>query len=509
MTSSSPLLEEGRQERATSAVLDTHHRLASIPRLRLKGGDDNMLKLGGGMCCCLVICLLLFSSMFSAVILPNHVGIQYNSLTKHTDTSKTFPPGRYWQGPFNKYIMFPTTLQVVHLEMVSRTNEGFPIDLTVTVQYRLQRDKIIELYKEFNIKYEQVFIRNIRDSMMRAISEYSAQDFYQIRKKILDEMETIARARLDTTYAEVWSIQFDDVAQSTQFESTLLQAQMQNWYARTKMKEQEVSAVKAHTAVIRAQFDKNISIVNSTATSECAFITSTASAQASIYTQEADANATLIIDQAKATGTRIVQEALAKAELVYQTALAESNSFVLREKAHADQRNTAVQGLQLKYWKNIVGLSETGLVEFQKIGGQAYKQLEDVNFLFGFENTYATADVGKLSQNAMPTVSSDPPPQQLQAASPSMAQAVELAAITGHAAGSAAAGSGSSSQLSSNIASGAAAALRASAPGRALSDLPALGNADGSDATRLEQEWAQELHMNPLQMPQWETFMEL
>lgn len=492
--SDSPLLEEGRRQEQSADLLvgqPSQRRSGRLAGLRLRGGEDEEYIVAGACGSCLCI-MFLVVFMFTSAVMPNHMGIKYNSLTKHSDLTATYGPGRHWSSPTTSYILFPTTLQNVHLQMISRTNEGFPITLEVTVQYRLMQDKIVEIYKEFNIKYEQVYIRNIRDQLMKVISDYSASDFYAIRGEILTKMKKLLVQRLAKTYAEIWDIQFNDVAQSTGFEQTLLRAQLQNWFAKTKMQEQKVSAVKAHTAVIKAIFDANISNVNSTATNECAFLTSKASAQASIYLQEAEANATLLIDQAKANGTRIVQESSALAELVFQKASAEGNGLVLTEKAHADQRETQLQGLQMHYWKTIVGLSDTALVAFQKLVGDAYKQLEDVTFLFGFKNTYATADVSK--------------PSATQAGSPSTARAIELAAITGNAAGAAAANVVPDSPPSVAAGSGSAATWgvtalpAASAPPRALA---------ATETKSLSEELADELRVNPLKMPEWETMMEL
>merc|ERR1712157_688449 len=98
------------------------------------------------------------------------------------------------------------------------------------------------------------------------------------------------------------------------------------------------------------------------------------------------------------------------------------NAEVLAERAEANMRKVKLQGLRLQYWKEKMGLSEDGMVQFQRLLG-SYKHLEDVKFLFGFENTYATAE-------ASPGAAA---PAAVGAGGSGMARDVEMAAISGAA----------------------------------------------------------------------------
>merc|ERR1712129_474067 len=160
---------------------------------------------------------------------------------------------------------------------------------------------------------------------------------------------------------------------------------------------QQVSAIQAKTSVLKAVFDMNISVINSTATADCKYIISAADAKSNNYQNEANANATLITDRANAAASTIKREASADAELSYQQAVAAGGGHVLRERAEATVRTKQLQGLRLKYWKEVVGLSQDGLIKFQRLLG-SYRHLENVKFLFGFENTYATAEASNVAR---------------------------------------------------------------------------------------------------------------
>lgn len=400
------------------------------------------------MSMCGLICILAVPIAWwnmSAIIPPNHVGIRYNAFSKAVDYSDYFVPGRHFAGPMVSFILFPTSILNSQMELVSRTSEGYPLTLKMSFQYQIIPEHVLELYRAYNVKYELVIVRNARDAMMKAVSQYSATDFFMKRQSIIDDMHKLLQERLIQSYVNCWWIQFDDVQQSHTFEDNLLRAQLQEWFVYTKEAQQIVSAIQANTSVLKAEFEKNISIVNSTAIADCALLISKAEAQAQVFLREAEANATLMVDSAQATSSTIVRQTAATGELKYQAASAEGNKLKLTEEASANKRSVALEGLRLKYWKELLGLSAAGLVQLQRIVGNSYKKLEDVNFFFGFENSYATAD-GNAAAKA-------------PSARTSAARVAELAAIGGGEAGAAAANA-------------VEAGSHSAGSGRALSEVP-------------------------------------
>jgi len=415
----SPLLEEGQTGRVDSG----NARQRGYPRLRGGDGDEIMYGLAGCCVCSIFLVVICWINFMYAVVPPNHVGISFNTWSKQVDYSQVYQPGRVFSGPFYTYIIFPLNTQNVNLGSQSlRTSDGYPLKLNMDFQYQLMPDKILQLYKHYTVKYEAIFMRNVRTAMMKTMSEYGASDLFKRRSDILDDMRNRADKVLRESFATCWGIQIDDVKQSDRFEQTLLNTQLQIWYANTKRAEQKVSGIKAKTSVLKAEFDKNTSVVNSAAAAKCKFIISAADAESNNYQNEAQANATLITDQAQAAGSTMTREATADAELDYQEAVALGNGNVLRERAEAAVNMKKLVGLRLGYWRDLVGLSADGLVKFQRLLG-SYKHLENVKFLFGFENTYATAEASNAGRGGAPAA----------------ANFVEMAAVGGAAAATSAA----------------------------------------------------------------------
>jgi len=346
---------------------------------------------GAAACCACAVTTYLLLLGTSAVVLPNTIGIRMSSITNKVDLSTTYPAGRHWFQPFSKFVIFPLNVQNVPMRLTTRTAEGYPLDIKAEFQYQLLPEKVTDLYNHYTINYEQVYQRNVRAAMMKAMSDYDAPAIFKKRADILRDMETRVDQVLRESYAMCWGVQFDDVKQPEAFEKTLLLTQLQEWFSKQKLAEQHISAIQAKTQVLKAEFNKNISVVSSTADNRCQYIMSAATAQSSNYENEAKSNATLLTDRATAQGSVIQREAVAHAELKYQESLAEGNAEVLKEQAEATMRKTQLEGLRLAYWKEHMQLTAAGLVQFQKLLG-SYEKLNNVTFLFGFENAYATAD---------------------------------------------------------------------------------------------------------------------
>lgn len=64
------------------------------------------------------------------------------------------------------------------------TNEGLPIDLDITVFYRLQEDKASDVYRELGVNYQEKIIRpEIRSAIREVVAKYSAKEIYSEKRQ--------------------------------------------------------------------------------------------------------------------------------------------------------------------------------------------------------------------------------------------------------------------------------------------------------------------------------------
>ena len=58
---------------------------------------------------CVLLVILIFMLISIGTVEPIEFGIIYNAITKKVDTENVYPGGWYLIGPFNSFIVFPST----------------------------------------------------------------------------------------------------------------------------------------------------------------------------------------------------------------------------------------------------------------------------------------------------------------------------------------------------------------------------------------------------------------
>lgn len=63
------------------------------------------------------------------------------------------------------------------------TNEGLPIDLDITVFYRLKEEKASDVYRELGVNYQEKIIRpEIRSTIREVVARYTAKEIYSEKR---------------------------------------------------------------------------------------------------------------------------------------------------------------------------------------------------------------------------------------------------------------------------------------------------------------------------------------
>lgn len=371
--------------------------------------------------CCAAVCLLVFVIVFPLsfnYVPPNHVGIKLQN--KKADPSATYPEGRYFMGPAVSFYLFPTTVRTVELKVTARASDAYPLSLTFTFQYILDKDKIMDLYNRHSKNYEKVYHRIAKEAVMKAIGGYTSGAFYEQRGKVLDDLYALICEQLKQQFAKCWGLQFKDIDLAPQLEKKLLTYEIDRWYVKKKNAEQLISRVTSITDVVEADFQKNISIVRSNSTAEQQIIKKQSESQARLLTKEAEANATiaareaeaqaalieknaqiekaeidnkaaadaaLIEKQAKAQATLLLEQAQTNASKTMSEADAKSATVIKAAEGKANQQLVYAEGKALQSLKDKLSISPAGLVRYEKL--LMADKYNEANMVFGFSNSLA------------------------------------------------------------------------------------------------------------------------
>jgi len=304
-------------------------------------GRQAPVALGGVVGFLIALTVLAMSSI--GAVPPLAYGIIYNTYTKVPHFNRTYTNGRYLVYPWNRFLLFPASVQTVeftnepklpvsglrYAPLHTRTKEGLALHLRVALQYRLREGSISTLYSQFNNKFEEVFISTIRDVLIKVAAEFEAPMFWKQRQQIGARMQEMIDVALHSLYADCWGLQLMVIELPSHFEDSIVRTQVQKQSKAMRENEQCATKVRAETDVIKAEFDKLVTIIGA----------------------HGQANYTLTTKKAR---------------------------------AHARQRTIHIETKILGGARTNLGLDPLGLVQYQKFN--AMRDLLNSTIMYGFES---------------------------------------------------------------------------------------------------------------------------
>lgn len=276
-------------------------------------------KIGIGCCCCLTIVGIILTLVSIKTVEPIEYGIKYNSISKTVD-DQVFTGGWYMIGPQYSFITFPSTLQNIdfttfpnaqHGPINVKDSGGQDIQLSISVQYRLQKEKIHDLYTEYQKDYEVRMINYIDSEVRDTVKAFAKDQFWaNDGRKAAGEMlrKDINKRLLEKTYATCESLQIIHVGLTQAQEDGLLKTQLATQQKKTSEKQYQADQVRSDIAVNKEQAVKNITVIegeaNATSTNILAIATQTRTKNELTALQDAYK---ALIDETQITGDQLTQ----------------------------------------------------------------------------------------------------------------------------------------------------------------------------------------------------------
>ena len=122
-------------------------------------------------CCGLIsfICFCLIMGSISTVE-PTEYGLLFDTISKKIDPTKVYDNGWYFTGPSKNFKKFPKTL--MNIDFASYNNsqspplklkdrDGQEMYFSFSMQYKLRKDKLPDIYNQFLLKWEPRFVSYI------------------------------------------------------------------------------------------------------------------------------------------------------------------------------------------------------------------------------------------------------------------------------------------------------------------------------------------------------------
>lgn len=247
-----------------------------------------------GKACCICTCCVAIALSFVCLatsinsLHQTQFGLSYSYLYK-TVSKTTYAPGLHLLGPFHEFVTFPSTLQTMEFSsnandlLHARTNDGLPLILGVTFQYRIMQNKVFDLFMNYtdgdmNLRYKAIYFNKASHIISEAANEFTAYQFFNNKQTIA--MELCKRLNHSfATYlgAQVVALQINDdqlpksfndaIIESINMNQKIAQAQQDKENAKVTLKTQlETSELKAQATVAAAKGSAEATRVKAQAT---------------------------------------------------------------------------------------------------------------------------------------------------------------------------------------------------------------------------------------------------
>lgn len=221
-----------------------------------------------------VVFLLFFipvTMMWSAplrTVEQNHVALQYNSLTRSVNTQDIYREGLHYVGFFGDFYTYPINIQ--RFEFVDgdqlitvRSTDGLELKIRGWVQYRIQSNRIGELFREYGTfdQLQMSLFSPTRSAVNNLISREEADHIFQFRDQLGSKFEAeltkfYTDYYVDVINADFRSINFPDEYEIAQ-ENKLIAEQL----IETAVFDLETHRIEAQQAVVISEGVANSTIV--------------------------------------------------------------------------------------------------------------------------------------------------------------------------------------------------------------------------------------------------------
>jgi len=222
--------------------------------------------------CATVLGALVVVSLFFSIssLPPTEVALKYNWLFKTVSTEVIVEPGLKFVGPLNSLIKYPKTIQTLeyneaHRDLLDgRTQDGLPLILGLSFQYRLLPDGLYWLYHSFenNVGDYEALYKTVGMHMITELAtKFTAYQFFNEKQKIAEVMRVALNEYFSKNlYASVESLQIQEDDLPEAFTTTILTAATSKQNITKMQKTLDAKIVEFQTARQIAEAQANVTI---------------------------------------------------------------------------------------------------------------------------------------------------------------------------------------------------------------------------------------------------------
>jgi len=186
----------------------------------------------------------------------------------------SYEPGRYFVGFWNEFLQFPTTLNTIEFadeaveagvqklgKLRSRDKDGKQIWLDVSVQYKIKKELLPDIYRDMTKLYEDVYISELRGALQRITNDFAIDEAWKNYASVQTRMHNICKEVLAPRYADCWGLQLWGIRLQAEYENQLVRTQVRKQAEQTAVARQVQTEYRQKTEVLLAEYVANVTVI--------------------------------------------------------------------------------------------------------------------------------------------------------------------------------------------------------------------------------------------------------
>lgn len=146
-----------------------------------------------------VLLILILVPLSFSYIERQHLGFKKNSVTNEVDTSTVYESGTHAWGVGKTSVQFPSTWRHVQFRggsALSFFTDAGEIDVEVSFYYRIQKERLERLYKDFGLAYHNRVISIAQAELRNAATNFTTRQYQEERINVANGLYSALFAAL-------------------------------------------------------------------------------------------------------------------------------------------------------------------------------------------------------------------------------------------------------------------------------------------------------------------------
>lgn len=263
-----------------------------------KYDNDPLVACGGIVFCIGLFLIVLLIPLGHSKIEYYETGLKMQRSTSEVDRSVTYGTGNHFIGPDYTFRKFQTSLNYFEqsMEVWTRSGDddaGTSVEITVSFQYKLQKENLGDLYSLVALNYEPLVKSKAIDAIKNTAPLFGVDSYLTQRQRVEASLRSNVSLAVADVYADVYDFQLNFVSLEDDYRLSRLTAAIQIESNYKEEYVQEAALVRAKTAVDTLRIENNASRV-----------LATAQAAATLIENKATYEATALVERARNTGLK-------------------------------------------------------------------------------------------------------------------------------------------------------------------------------------------------------------